>query len=221
MGPSEFYTMFQIDGRNAGAAYTMRPEEKAHGAPSHWKLYIAVESADATATLAAELGGKVLMAPFDVMDAGRMAIIQDPGGAIFCVWQANKHQGLGVSGVDGTLCWADLNVPDPSLVEKFYTGLFGWTLEVSATDPYGYIHIKNGDDYIAGISPLKEPNRNAPPHWLLYFQVSDVDASTAKAQSLGARFLVLPMTVEKVGRLAIMADPQGAVSSIFTLAPRS
>jgi predicted enzyme related to lactoylglutathione lyase len=221
MGPGEFYTMFQIEGKNASAAYTMRPEERVHGAPPHWKLYIAVENADTAATRAAELGGKVLVAPFDVMDAGRMAIIQDPGGAIFCVWQANQHQGLEITGVDGALCWADLNVPEPTAVETFYAGLFGWRLEVSTSDSSGYLHIKNGDEFIGGIPPVKDQGRKIPPHWLVYFQVSDVDAAAGKAQSLGAQFHVLPMTIEKVGRFAIMADPQGAVSSIFTPAPRS
>ena len=220
MGPNQFYTMFQIEGRNAAAAYTILQDEIAMGVPPHWNLYIAVDSADDIAGRAAELGGKVLAPAFDVMDVGRMAVIQDPTGAVFCVWQARRHQGIGISGVEGTLCWADLNTPDPARAKDFYTGLFGWKLEVSAGDSSGYLHIKNGEQYIGGVPPVREHSPNAPPHWLLYFQVADVDAIAAQATSLGANFYLPPMTIEHVGRMAVMADPQGAVSAIFTPSPR-
>jgi uncharacterized protein len=216
MGPGDFYTMFQLEGRNAAAAYTMREDERSQGIPPHWLLYVAVESADAAASRAAELGGKVLAPPFDVMDAGRMAVMQDPTGAVVSVWQANRHQGLGITGVDGTLCWADLNTPDPPRAGKFYADLFGWKLEVTQRDSSGYLHIKSGDQFIGGIPPLSLQTPGLPPHWLLYFQVADVDATAAKAESSGAKFRVPPITLEGVGRFAVMADPQGAVSAIFT-----
>jgi len=83
MGPNDFYTIFRLEGRDAAAGCTLRPEELSQGVPPHWKLYVAVDSADATAARAAELGGTVLAPPFDVFDAGRMAVVQDPTGAVF------------------------------------------------------------------------------------------------------------------------------------------
>ena len=65
----EVYTMLKVDGRDVGAIYTMRPEERSSGGPPHWGLYIAVDNADATTALAASLGAKVLAPPFDVMPA--------------------------------------------------------------------------------------------------------------------------------------------------------
>ena len=95
MGPNDFDTMFQLEGRDTGAAYTMRPEQRSHGVPPHWMIYIAGESADDAASRVAQLGGKVLAPPCDVYDAGRMAVVQDPTGAVFALWQAKKNTGDG------------------------------------------------------------------------------------------------------------------------------
>ena len=154
---------------------------------------------------------------FDVQDVGRMAVVQDPAGAKFCVWQAKKNKGTGIAGVDGTLCWADLSTPDPAAAGKFYSGLFGWKVIEDKDDdpPSGYLHIVNGDDFIGGIPPAAHRNPNAPPHWLAYFLVSSCDASTAKAKQLGAKAYMEPMTMEGVGRWAVLADPQGATFAVF------
>jgi predicted enzyme related to lactoylglutathione lyase len=128
MGPNDFYTMFGLEGRNCAAAYTQRPDETAMGVPPHWNLYISVESADATAKRAGELGGQVLAGPFDVSTHGRMAVIRDPTGAVFCLWEPKDHTGLGIEGQNASFCWADLSTPDQQTAAKFYTDLFGWTL---------------------------------------------------------------------------------------------
>ena len=216
IGPDQFYTMFQLDGREVAAGYTMMKDERELGIPPHWNLYIAVEDADASATRAAELGGKVLASPFDVMDAGRMAVVQDPTGAVFQIWQAARSIGIRISNTNGAFCWADLNTPDQAVASAFYSALFGWKLELGEKDMSGYLHIKNGDRFIGGIPPAGQTDPNAPPHWLLYFEVADCDASTAKAVELGGRSLVSPMSLEGVGRFSVIADPQGAVSSLYT-----
>src|SRR5579871_2545781 len=95
-GPDSYYTIFRLDGRNAAAAFTLRPEELARGIPTHWQPYIAVENADATASKVAGLGGTVLEPPFDVLDAGRMAVIRDPTGAVTSIFQARRQAGLGI-----------------------------------------------------------------------------------------------------------------------------
>jgi predicted enzyme related to lactoylglutathione lyase len=214
MGPDGVYTMFKIGADPAAAAYTMRPQEAAH-IPPHWNLYVAVGSADESSKRVAGLDGKVLEGPFDVSSHGRMAVIQDPAGAVFCIWEAKQSIGSSVSGVAGTLCWADLSTPDVGLVKAFYEGLFGWKVAPSENDSSGYLHIQNGEEFIGGIPPAQYRNPNAPPHWMLYFAVADVDASTEKAKSQGAAIHMPPMSVEKVGRMAILGDPQGAVFSIF------
>ena len=217
IGPGEIYTMFKIGDRDAGtAAYTLRNEQQ--GMPPHWSIYIAVENADAAAKRASELGGKVCVAPFDVFDVGRMAVVQDPTGAAFYLWQA-KQKPNAVTGVDGTLCWADLSTPDPDQAGKFYSGLFGWELEKSEHDSSGYLHIKNREQYIGGVPPTKH-RQPGPAHWLPYIQVSNCDAIAAKAKQTGATFHLEPTTMEGVGRFAVIADPQGAVFAIFQSLPR-
>jgi predicted enzyme related to lactoylglutathione lyase len=222
IGPNDFYTMFRLDGADAGAAYTEREDERAMGIPPHWNLYVAAENADRAASQAAQLGAKVLAPAFDVFDVGRMAVIQDPTGAVFSVWQAKKHKGVGIAGVPGTLCWADLSTPDPNRAAKFYSGLFGWKITPGqGSEADAYLHIQNGDTFIGGIPPATHRDPKTPPHWLIYFNVSDVDTSAAEAMELGAKLHLPPMTMEGVGRMAVMADPQGAVSAIFKASPRA
>lgn len=221
MGPGDFYTIFRLDGRDAAAAYTMRKEQQEQAMPPYWGIYVAVESADKAAERAAAVGGKVLAPPFDVFEFGRMAVIQDPTGATFSVWQAKSPKANGIAGVDGSLCWADLNTPDPGAAAKFYSRLFGWESVAGPEDPSGYLHIKNGETFIGGIPPATHHKPNVPPHWLAYFQTSDCDRSAAKAKQNGAKFHLEPMTMEGVGRFAVVADPQGATFAIFQSMPRN
>jgi uncharacterized protein len=220
MGPGEVYTMFNLEGRNAAAAFNMNQQMRAQGVPSHWMLYMAVTSADDTAAKAGQAGGKVLAPPFDVFEFGRMAALQDPTGANFSVWQPKQHTGTGITGVPGTICWADLSTTDPARATTFYTSVFGWEIS-PGQDNTGYLHIKNGADFIGGIPPAQYGPPNAPSHWLIYFVVENCDASAAKAKDLGATLHMPPSTIEKVGRMAIVADPQGAVFALFQPLPHN
>jgi predicted enzyme related to lactoylglutathione lyase len=218
IGPDEVYTIFQIDDRDAAAGYTLRPEHRQMGIPPHWMLYVSVASADNAAERAADLGGTVIDKPFDVAEHGRMAVVRDPTGAVFSMWEARKHIGVKITGVDGTLCWADLNTPDPARAVKFYSGLFGWEMIPGDGE---YLHIKNGNDYIGGIPPLREQSATTPAHWLPYFLVSSADETTMNADARGAKVYMQPITMEKVGRIAILADPQGAVFALYEAARKA
>lgn len=217
IGPGEYYTIFRLEGRDTAAAYTLNPAKMA-GVPPHWMLYISVADADQAAARAAAIGGKVLDPPFDVFDAGRMAVVQDPTGAVFCLWQPKRNQGVGLSGVDGTLCWADLMTTDSARARQFYAELFGWEISTAPNDPSGYLHLKNGETFIGGIPPVG-PQKGVPSHWLLYFLASDCDGAAAKATAAGAKIFYGPATMEGVGRWAVVADPQGAVFAIFQPLP--
>jgi uncharacterized protein len=214
IGPDDFYSMFKLSDRHTGAAYTMRKEQRAQGVPPHWMVYVSVASADQAVTTAAQIGGTVLAPAFDVMEVGRMAVVQDPTGAIFALWQPKSHQGTAITG-DNTFCWADLSTPNPERAGKFYSELFGWELMKDEKDSSGYIHIKNGENFIGGIPPATHRNPNAPPHWLIYFQVADAEAATAKAGQLGGKILMPARKMENVGTWSIVADPQGAVFALF------
>jgi len=218
MGPNEYYTMFKLNGGDAAAAYTMRPEERSV-VPPHWNLYIAVDSADDSARLASELGGKLLASPFDVMTFGRMAVIQDPAGAVFCIWQSKDHRGTTVTGENSTLCWADLSTSDPDRAKQFYEGLFGWKIGPVEHYPPDYLVIKSGEKPIGGIPPAAYRNRQIPPHWMLFFQVGDADALAATTKELGGAVHLAPTSMG-AARLSVLADPQGAAFSIIQPPPR-
>jgi predicted enzyme related to lactoylglutathione lyase len=221
IGTEEFYTIFRLEGRDAAAGYTLRSDQSDRRVPSHWNLYVAVENADACAARAAELSGTVFAPPFDVGDAGRMAAMQDPTGAAFCVWQPNKNAGTGITGSHGTLCWADLNTPDRARAGQFYSALFDWQIMKEDEAPeHNYWHIKNGEEFIGGIPPVAHLQPGAPAHWLAYFTVSDCDKTAAEAKSLGANLYMPPTDFENVGRISVIADPQGAAFAIFKAAAR-
>jgi uncharacterized protein len=215
MGPTETYSLFKLRGRDAAAAYTMRDEERKSGMPPHWNMYVAVKSADEAAKRAAELGGKVVAPPFDVMDAGRMAVLQDPTGAYVCVWQGGKSQGVGVKREPGALCWTELTTGDTKTAEKFYSQLFGWTAKQSAMPGMEYTEWQVNGTSEGGMMPTPKDMPNVPPNWLPYFEVRDPDATATKAKSLGANTIVPPTDIPNVGRFSIVQDPQGAVFAIF------
>jgi uncharacterized protein len=208
-GPDMIYTMLKKKGKSVGALYKLGAEQK--GIPPHWNVYVAVASADATAKKAKELGGKVLMEPFDVMEFGRMAVIQDQQGATICIWEARKHIGAEVINEPDSLCWAELDTTDTNSAQKFYTGLFGWGAKVSEE----YTEWQRGGTSIGGLMKIPKEWGPVPPNWLVYFMVSDVDATTKKAGSLGGQAIVPPTDIPKTGRFSVIRDPQGAVFASF------
>ncbi|MDX6385240.1 MAG: uncharacterized protein QOK48_2813, partial [Blastocatellia bacterium] len=124
IGPDMVYTMLKLDGKDVGALY--QKGEAMKDVPTHWAQYISVASADETAAKAKSLGGTVMQEPFDVMDVGRMAVIIDPTGAAFCIWQAGTHAGYGVKGQPNTVSWNELLTTDTARAIDFYSKLFGW-----------------------------------------------------------------------------------------------
>jgi len=210
--------MFLMRGKEVAAAYTMMADERKAGVPPHWNLYVTAGNADDTTKMAAQLGAKVIAPPFDVMDVGRMAVLQDPTGAVFCVWQAKTHIGARILNEPGALCWSELTTRDPKTAEAFYTSLFGWTAKhgaASTVTDYTEFSVP-GQQPCAGM--LKMPENmpaGIPSYWMPYFQVADCDASTAKAREFGGSLMVGPSDIPKTGRFSILKDPQGAMFAVF------
>ena len=207
-GDGGVYTMLMRDGKAVAALF--RGQE---GMPTAWSSYVTVESADATATRATDLGGTPMGEPFDVMDAGRMAVIQDPTGAIVSVWE--PHGSIGATFVNGpgALTLNQLNTPDPEAAARFYEGLFGWRTEEMPGGDQPYWGIYNGDRVNAGMMELPA-DAPAPPHWLVYFGCEDVDADAARIGDTGGQVMVPPVDVPG-GRILVAQDPQGAVFGLF------
>ena len=214
MGPDMVYTIYKINGKDVAASY-QKVGEMEH-VPTHWACYVCVNSADETAAKAKSLGAEVVQEPFDVMEHGRMAVIADPTGAHFCIWQPKQHKGVGVKNENNTLCWNELMTNDTERAKDFYTKLFGWKTK-SDTGGMPYIEWINGEEHIGGMMQIQPEMGPMPPAWGLYFAVDDCDAKVAQAQSLGARTYMPPTDIPNVGRFAILADPQGAVFNVIKL----
>jgi predicted enzyme related to lactoylglutathione lyase len=222
------YFIARIRGRDVAAVGSI-PE----GAPPQpmWNTYIWVDSADDAATKARDAGGSVAMEPFDVMDAGRMAVCLDPEGAAFCVWQANQNKGAQIVNEPGTLVFNGLNTRDVEAAKRFYGAVFGWeTLSLGAgemwTRPgYGdHLEESNPDlrkqmaeggappgfeDVVAAINPIRDDEADMPANWSVTFSVDDADATAEKATELGGSVVAPPMDAPWV-RMTVLADPQGA-----------
>ena len=210
-GNGNVYTMCRLGGQDVCALSAQMEPERAMGIPPHWNNYVTVADVDAGATRARELGGNAMMEPFDVLDAGRMAVVADPTGAAFSMWQPRASIGATLVNVPGALTWNDLATRDTAAAKTFYGDLFGWRFEDMAPT-YSVIH--NGERTNGGIREQSEAEAGVPPHWLPYFAVESVDASVARATELGGRALTEPMAVP-AGRFAAIADPQGAAFAVF------
>ena len=216
-GPEDVYSMLTLRGQEVAAAAGQRPDEREAGISPHWNLYVTVTDADATATKATSLGGKILAPPFDVMDVGRMAVLQDPAGAVFLIWQPKRHIGAKILNEPGSLCWSELTTRDTKGSEAFYTGLFGWVAKHSAPGaPMEYTEFSVGGQPSIGMMAMPpDMPAQVPSYWMPYFAVANCDASTEKAKGLGANVMVGPQDIPSTGRFTVMSDPQGAVFAIF------
>jgi predicted enzyme related to lactoylglutathione lyase len=203
------------------------------GAPpmAMWNTYIWVDSADDTASKARHAGGGVVMEPFDVLDAGRMAVLTDPEGAAFCAWQAKNHKGATVVNEHGSLNFNGLATGDPEGARAFYGAVFGWkTLALPSgvmwTLPGYGDHLEENSpglrqqmaqmgapegfiDVVAALNPFDDDDSETPAHWSVTFAVDDADVAAAKARQLGGEVIAGPLDAPWT-RMAVIKDPQGA-----------
>jgi predicted enzyme related to lactoylglutathione lyase len=223
------YFIARINGGDVAAV--TRPAEQAAGIAS-WNTYIAVDSADNAAAKVREAGGEVLVGPFDVMDAGRMAVIADPEGAILSVWEARSHSGARVVNEHGAVNFNGLHTNDLAAAKRFYGSVFGWqtlTLdggtEMWTLPGYGDALEREQPgrkeqtvafgvpvdfmDVVANISPVAPDRSGSPPHWDVTFGADDADVIADRATELGGTVIVAPTDVPWA-RMTVIADPQGA-----------
>jgi predicted enzyme related to lactoylglutathione lyase len=217
MGPDDAYTMLQSRGLDVAALYTMRPEQRSQGVPPHWMSYVAVASADDSALKVRDLGGDVLAEPFDVLDVGRMAVLRDPAGAVFCIWEPKRHIGARRLGEPGALCWTELLTIDPGKAAPFYRQLFGWDAAEAPMGETSYTIFKVGDQPVAGMMKMTRELAAVPPHWMPYFAVEDADRAAEQIRALGGSVFAEPTDIP-YGRFAVARDPQGAFFSFIKLA---
>ena len=214
-GEAGTYTMLRLDGDDIGGLYEMDAGQREQGVPPYWFSYVSVDDADAIASRARELGGTVYGEAFDVLDSGRMAVIQDPTGATLGAWQPRAHIGASRVNDPGCFTWNELQTRDPETAADFYAGLFGWETEpVEQDGNLVYVTIENAGAKNGGMMPMTEQHGDTPPHWLVYFTVPSCDDAVARVRELGGGVLTGPFDLG-AGRIAVVSDPQGAAFALF------
>jgi predicted enzyme related to lactoylglutathione lyase len=182
--------------------------------PPFWSVYFAVTDADEATKKIEAAGGTVIMAPMDVMGAGRMAVFQDPAGAFFSIWQPGEHKGAELVRETGSMAWVELNTRDVEAAKRFYPKVFGWTVQTHEGD-MPYHEFQQGSDSVGGMMNMAPMvPAEVPPHWLVYFGVGSVDESAKRAGELGATIVAGPMDYPG-GRFAVVIDPKGAAFGLM------
>jgi len=205
------------DKRVAGIAPKMSPD-----APTAWSIYIGTDDADDLAKKVQAAGGKVIAPPFDVGDQGRMAVFQDPTGAVISAWQPRAMNASLPTGEANTFAWAELSSRGVDKAIPFYQKVFGWTPKANEMGPDAppYTEFQLGGESVAGGQEMQSMvPAQVPSYWLVYFAVDDVDKSFKTATQAGAKEMVAPMDFPG-GRFAIVSDPQGAAFGLLKMAPR-
>lgn len=207
------YAMMSLAGRDVCGIYPMSEQQLAGGMVPAWLSYVAVEDADAAAARAAELGGRAVVEPFEVMTLGRSAVVADPQGAVLGLWQARDYAGAQVVNDVGAMVLNQLNTTDPEAARRFYGELFGWEIAPVGAGPIPYWGIHNRGGLNGGMMAL-DPSAPAPSHWLVYFTVEDLDGADALIVDGGGAVVVPPMAVPG-GRIMVAHDPQYAFFALF------
>jgi hypothetical protein len=207
------YCMATKDGANVAG---FGPQQ-APGTP-YWSVYFRTDDVAKTVELVKTNGGAVYADAMEVMEAGHMAVLADPAGAAFSVWQPKSHAGFGEVDAPGTFCWAELTTTDVDGAKRFYGDVLGLTAKDSTDPEMAYTELLVNDRSIAGMMPKPdEMPAEVPPFWGVYFAVEDTDATIERVEQLGGTKIFGPMDVPP-GRFATFVDPAGAPFSVIALA---
>jgi len=211
------YVTFSKDGKSVcGAAPLMAPDQ-----PPAFTTYIGVESARDTAARATQAGATVLVEPMDVGEHGTMAIVQDPTGAVFGLWEPKAMAGFAAYDEPNTVCWNELATRDIDRAIEFYRTVFGYGVKDEKTDFGRYIEWQVDGRSVGGGMPLSEGlPESIPAHWLTYFAVTNLSESTATVEKLGGRVMSGPIDTPQ-GPFCVISDPQGATFAIIQMSANS
>jgi predicted enzyme related to lactoylglutathione lyase len=233
------YFMGRLRGKDVAA---VAPQPEGAPATAYWNSYVWVDSADDTAAKAEQAGGSVVVGPFDVGDAGRMAVVADRSGAVLSVWQAKAHRGAVLVNEPGTWNSSELNTRDIDGAKAFYRTVFGWEIRTVnfGSDSFSWFSLpgygayllerdpelrgrldddsapEGFEDAVAWFVPVEDDDTQ--PHWSITFSVADADITADKAAALGGTVLAPPFDVPYV-RMTVISDPQGAVFTASKYTP--
>jgi predicted enzyme related to lactoylglutathione lyase len=216
------YAMWTAGEQPIGGVIAQPEQSRQAGVPPHWMGYAQTEDVDATVKRAEQLGGRTYVPPRDIPTVGRFAVLADPQGAVFAVFtpltpMAEPAEKPGHHG------WAELNTTDYLGAWRFYSELLGWkpTQAMEMGPEFGtyFMFGVDSEKSMGGMSNAAKM-MNAPPHWLYYVTVADLDATLERVKQRGGRILNGPMEVPGGDRIAQCMDPQGAAFAVYAKGPR-
>ena len=213
------YKMVRMNGEDLAGMYDMAGPQF-EGVPPHWMNYVQVEDVDAVAAKVEPAGGKLLFPPMDIPGVGRMAAFVSPEGAALSLFQPGQSKGRPDMGnKHGSFCWAELYTHDTDAAEAFYLEVLPWEAARKDGGPMPYTEWVVGGNSVGGMMKISPEMGPVPPHWMTYIAVDDCDACVTRATELGGQVKMPAMTIEGVGRFAILEDPTGASFAVITLDP--
>jgi predicted enzyme related to lactoylglutathione lyase len=190
------------------------------GEPPHWAAYMSVADVDAAFAAALKAGAKAKSQPMDYGPVGRGAAIEDPTGALVCLWKSAQGDAPDPKEKPlGGFYWNELWTPDAKKALAFYEGVFGYTHDAMDMGPQGTYYLLKGRDGAMRGGLMQSQEKKTPPMWLPYVRVADCDASAEKAKQLGAQVVHPPTDIPDVGRFAVLIDPQGAAIAVIKGTP--
>lgn len=214
--PPGQYFVARLRGRDV-ADIGSSPEQ---GSPTSWTTHIRVDNVDDAAARAGHAGGEVLAGPIDAQPAGRLAVLADPSGAVFCAWEAAAREGAQTVNEPSAWAMSTLHTTDPESAVSFYRAVFGWHPEqfgpVTLWRLQGYVGGEPKQPVPRDVVGVMAPNGASRPHWSVDFWIDDADATAGRATELGGKVVVPPHDSPGF-RSAVIADPQGAVFSVSRL----
>lgn len=208
------YALGLTDGLNAAGIGQTQPGD---ASPPAWTVYFGVSDVAASSARVAKQGGTILVPPMDVAALGKMAVCQDPTGAVFGMWQPQQHIGAQILNEPGAMAWSEVNTRDASAAAAFYTSVFGLkdsVMEIQGT-PYHMLNTAEGP--ACGVLQMNAEWGDMPPHWMTYFAVKNADAAKAAVLANGGTVPYGPFD-SPYGRIIVAMDPQGAAVSFIELA---
>lgn len=186
--------------------------------PSAWTVYLATNDSEVDSTKVIAEGGQVMVPTMTIGEFGRMTVCVDPTGAVFGLWESNQHIGAVVTDEPGSMTWYEVTSREAAKTRDFYCALHGQTSQLMPTMEYYMLNI--GSKTVAGVLQMDAQWDGIPPHWMVYFAVKNTDALIEQAGALGGTLRV-PAFDTPFGRVAVLADPQGATFSIIQLSERA
>ncbi|MBI2566038.1 MAG: VOC family protein [Candidatus Schekmanbacteria bacterium] len=210
------YSMWTASGVPIGGLMALPNDLKQAGAPPHWLGYVGTPDVDRTASAATAAGAHVLVPPTDIPEVGRFAVLADPQGAAIALFTPTPGDQPGeCSSPLGHVSWHELSTTNWESAFAFYSALFGWNkTEAMDMGEGGMYQMYGVGEKTLGGMYNKPADMPAPPYWLYYVTVADINDAVEAVKRLGGQVLNGPMEVPGGDLVAQCMDPQGAAFAL-------